>query len=185
VRYLLLGDSQAEGAPGRALEAALRAQGHEVVRVAASGQGAISWATRRRDEVTELVARVRPDRIVLLFGSNDSPTHPLFDEALTWFARAGVFYSGPPGYLDDERRPVGAAIRERAKAIFGRRYLDVWPATLRVPSYYGGDGVHMTAAGGEAWARAVLKQLPSFPWLRLGAVGALAVGAYAIVRRWT
>lgn len=184
MRYLLLGDSQAEGAPGRALEAALRAEGHEVVRIAREGRGVVSWYTSERSELEATVTRFRPERIVMLFGSNDSPSHPLFDEACVWFARAGAFYSGPPWYANDTRRPIGAAIRERVRAIFGRRYLDVWPSTM-ARGLHAPDGIHLTPAGGEAWARAVLEQLPSFPWLRLGAVGALAVGAYAIVRRWT
>lgn len=185
MRYLLLGDSQAAGHPGRALEAALRAEGHEVVRRGEIGEGVVTWYTRRQDEVIGLVRQVRPERIVLLFGSNDTPSHPLFDEACAWFSRAGAFYSGPPCYANDERRPIGARIRERVRGLFGRRYLDVWDAT-RDPRLYAPDGIHLNGSGGAVWARTVLAALPSgFPWLGLGVVGVALVGAYTLVRRWT
>lgn len=190
MRYLILGDSQAAGAPGEALQARLRARGHEVLRVAESGKGAIWWAFTSPHLVQEATGGFQPDRVILLFGSNDEPS-PRLRQAFYQLERladgAKVFYSGPPAYPDATgRRELGERLRLFARTTFGDRYLDAWPAT-DARRYFLRDGtnVHMTRAGGEAWADAIVEQLPTeLAWLwGLALVGAAGVGSYYLARR--
>lgn len=181
MRYLLLGDSQAAGAPGAALEAMLRAQGHAVERHAVVGRGLVSWYLSHRGEVTALARRA--DRVVGLFGSNDLPDHPRFVEALAWWRSLGAWYSGPPQYADAARRSLGASLRALCSRQLGSRYLDVWTATGD-SSCYAPDGVHLRTCGGEAWARAVVAQLPSsVPWIAYVGLSVLVIGAGVVLGR--
>ncbi len=181
MRYLLVGDSQAAGPPGAALEAALRREGHEVARVAAVGQGVVSWYLTRRGEVEGLARQA--DRVVGLFGSNDAADHPRLRQALAWWRSLGAWYSGPPQYRDASRRRLGAALRVVIREQLGSRYLDVWTATGD-PACYAPDGIHLRPCGGEAWAGAVVDQLPSsVPWLALGVLGAAALTVGVVLGR--
>ncbi len=190
MRYFILGDSQAAGAPGEALQARLRARGHEVLRVAESGKGAVWWAFNAPGRVQEAIGGFHPDRVILLFGSNDEPSERLrqaFHQLERLADGAKVFYSGPPAYpAATNRRELGERIRVFARSAFGDRYLDAWPATdARRFFLQDGTNVHMTRAGGEVWASAIVEQLPTeLAWLwGLALVGAAGVGSYYLARR--
>lgn len=181
MRILIVGDSQAAGAPGEALHRALVAQGHEVTRIAQVGKGLVSW--RSDGSLVAALEEVDPDTLIGLFGSNNPPG-PALMSAAQWFAALGGLYSGPPAYRDPARRELGARIRGQLAAALGSAYLDAWPATDR-PEYYQPDGVHLRPDGGEAWARAVLAALDRrpFPLLAALGIGVVGVGAAYLAAR--
>ena len=169
MRTLIIGDSQAAGAPGQALEAGLRRAGDEVKRVGYSGQGPRTWRRTRWHEYQALLRVFRPDRVVLVFGSNDRASSKL-EAALVAFRDSArqVFYAGPPRYAEAsaERQDIGDRIRAMVLRVFGPKHLDAYPSTGpdvgRAPG-----GTHFTRAGGATWAAAIQRQLPkpSVGWL--------------------
>lgn len=181
MRILIVGDSQAAGAPGEALQRALTAEGYDVVRVAKVGKGLVSW--RADGSLVAALEEVDPDTLLGLFGSNNPPG-PALMSAAQWFAALGGVYSGPPAYSDPSRRELGERIRAQLAPALGAAYLDVWTATDR-PAYYQPDGIHLRPDGGDAWAVAVLARLDRrpFPLLAVLGIGALGIGAAYLAAR--
>jgi hypothetical protein len=176
MRVLIIGDSQAAGAPGRSTESLLESLGVSVRRVGLSGQGAYDWSRVHWPKYQNELAAFNPDDVLLIFGSNDAATMNL-EAAMARFRDSGprVWYSGPPMYRDPLRQSKGGDIRAMAKRVFGSRYLDAWPYTgSHVPR--AADGVHFGPAGGRVWAEGIVAS-----WGRAGRSGAVVLGAVAVV----
>jgi lysophospholipase L1-like esterase len=161
MKVLIVGDSQAAGAPGATLERLLAGAGAQVRRIAHEGHGAYDWLRMHWDEYLGAL-QWKPDKVVLVFGSNDLASSNL-ERAMRAFksSPSNVYYAGPPRY--DQRPDLqerAASIRALAQSVFGSRHLDAWPHTGRsVPR--AGDGAHFTAAGGRMWGEAMARQLSS------------------------
>lgn len=155
-RILIIGDSQAAGPVGAALESRLRQEGYQVARIGHSGHGAYDWTRMHWDEY-ESALRVGPDDVILIFGSND-PANEALRGALRRFKDSAtrVWYAGPPRYRDATAQARGRGIREMVREEFGDRFLDAYPYTgesvPRAP-----DGLHFTRSGGEVWASGILR----------------------------
>jgi len=182
---LIIGDSQANGWPGRQTQELLERKGHVVARRAYDGVGAVTWRSQRSEEYQDLLRRVRPDSVILIFGSNNL-AGPALESAMKWFANSSsrVYYSGPPNYANVDRRPIGDAIRRLGQQVFGSRYIDAYAATSN-PNLYQPDKIHMNAEGGLKWATAIAGKAPGaesiWPWVGLG-LGSAAVAAIFIRR---
>lgn len=156
MKILIIGDSQAAGSPGAAVERALRQQGHDVRRIGYSGHGAADWVRLHWAEY-EAALRGRPQDVLLIFGSND-PANDTLRAAMRRLkdSHGRVWYAGPPRYRDAAAQARGVGIREMARQEFGPRFLDAYPHTdesvPRAP-----DGVHFTRAGGDAWGAGIVR----------------------------
>lgn len=182
MRFLIVGDSQANGWPGRYLQEILERKGHQVARRAHDGNGPVTWRASRISEYQDLLQRIKPDTVILLFGSNNL-AGPSLRSAMEWFrsSHPRVFYSGPPRYARDDRRPIADAIRELGIDVFGSMYIDAYPSTSRVDLYLP-DGIHMNQAGGLKWATAIAGKAPrSSEWLAWISLGLITGGAFAIL----
>jgi lysophospholipase L1-like esterase len=110
-------------------------------------------------EYQAALAAFRPDQVILVFGSNDSPSSSLQQAMRTFKASAPkVFYAGPPRYDSvSESQALSAGIRDLAKQVFGDKHLDAWPYTG--PSTpRAADGLHFTPSGGATWAEGMVRQ---------------------------
>jgi lysophospholipase L1-like esterase len=190
VNVLIVGDSQAAGAPGVTLEQALREAGAQVRRIGHVGHGAYDWTRMHWNEYLNAL-QSRPDKVILVFGSNDPPSASL-ERAMRMFRSSPteVYYAGPPRYdrrPDLQERSVG--IRDLAKTVFGDKHLDAWPHTgADVPR--ASDGAHFTTAGGRVWGEAIARQLSDVvspfrsatraPWVGPAILGGAAVAALAM-----
>lgn len=159
MNILIVGDSQAAGTPGATLERLLREGGAQVRRIGYVGHGAYDWTRMHWNEYLNAL-QSRPDKVVLVFGSNDAPNTQL-ERAMEQFAASAphVYYAGPPRY---DRRPDlqsrSEGIRIQAQRVFGANHLDAWPHTgAEVPR--ASDGAHFTSAGGAHWGRAMAEQV--------------------------
>lgn len=156
MKILIIGDSQAAGPVGAAVESRLRQEGHQVVRIGHSGHGAYDWTRMHWDEY-ESALRGRPDDVLLIFGSNDPANDSLRGALRRFKDSAGrVWYAGPPRYGDATAQARGAGIRAMVREEFGDRFLDAYPytgsAVPRAP-----DGLHFTRAGGDVWAAGIIR----------------------------
>lgn len=167
MKVLVVGDSQAEGGygPGFFAERKLRAAGHTVQRLAQHGCGPIDWSS---DAVSagcrtpglwsryvNAVNTFRPDKIVLIYGSNDSGSR--LDDGLRRMkngVRPPVWMSGPPMYPAADRQRLGETIRATNHEVFGDRWIDAYPFTpLSIPR----DSLqaHLPGEGGRPWGEAI------------------------------
>jgi len=148
-RWLLLGDSLAQG-----LEDGLRKRaeqsGDELRAVTANGTRAADWSG---ETFGELVAALRPQRVLVVLGANDaaSPDASSFARAARDMAetakRAGAIlvWVDPPPLPP---RLVGAgAVREAL-----RRSVPFVVPSQDATGGRAADGVHFTPAGYDAWA---------------------------------
>jgi len=162
VNILIIGDSQAAGAPGRLFEAKLREGGHATRRVGYPGHGAEDWVRLHWREYESLLRAFRPDQVVMIFGSND-PASERLSSALERFKGSNpkVYYAGPPRYnANPETQAKGEAIRSMASRVFGGTYLDAYPYTgPSVPR--ASDGVHFGVTGAGIWASGMLREWSS------------------------
>ena len=177
MRTLIIGDSQAAGPPGMALEALLKRRGDAVYRRGISGHGAADWRRLHWESYQGLLRMFQPQRVVLIFGSNDPANHAL-ENALLAFKNSNpkVYYAGPPRYDENpEVQARSAKIRTMVQRVFGSRHLDAWPVTgPDVPRTRG--GLHFTREGGAVWAKSIAAGLESHLGLYIGA-GVLLVAA--------
>ncbi|RLB37262.1 MAG: hypothetical protein DRH30_13505 [Deltaproteobacteria bacterium] len=188
MKILIIGDSQGAGPPGNALARSLRGAGNDVRRIAYEGHGAYDWVRLHWAEYTDALRSLNPDKVIMVFGSNDLASERLLSAMQRFRASApSVFYAGPPQYLNESRQRSSALIRAMAGSVFGSKHLDAWPYTgsdaERRP-----DGVHFTAAGGAKWGRAIVGQMVdsasevvSSQWvapLLTGAAALAAIGAW-------
>lgn len=157
MKVLIVGDSQAAGPPGAAVERILRSEGHRVVRIGHSGHGAADWSRMHWSEYQAALRDLSPDDVILIFGSND-PANESLQSALRRFKDSAgrVWYAGPPRYRDSTAQARGAGIREMVRREFGDRFLDAYPYTgesvPRAP-----DGLHFTRAGGDVWGTGIVR----------------------------
>jgi len=161
MRTLIVGDSQAAGTPGASLERLLIRDGDTVQRLGYVGHGAGDWRQMHWAEYQRTLSSFQPDRVVLIFGSNDA-AGPRLRSAMQAFreSAAAVYYAGPPQYPTvASAQESSAKIRALARQIFGPAHLDAWgvsgPNVERAP-----DGLHFTAAGGDVWGRGIYTLLP-------------------------
>lgn len=196
MRILIVGDSQAEGPVGRAVQAAFQAAGHTVQRIAYVGHGAYDWTRMHWPEYQSALASLRPDQVIMIFGGND-PANSNLERAFRQFKASApaVFYAGPPRY--DGRPDIQAQtspIRDLAKRVFGNKHLDAYPYSgPDVPR--AGDRIHFGTTGGRVWADGILREWQAalngggggVPiWVGPAAAGgalAFAVGAFLWSRR--
>lgn len=161
-RTLIVGDSQAGGPAGRIAEQALRAAGRDVLRLAETGRGPVSWSSGSLwTQYVQALSDHRPTDVILIFGSNDYGARlaPALDQLKGWAEErfgARVWYSGPPHYPDPERERIGASIRNDASGVFGARYIDAWPLTP-VSAGRAADGVHLTESAARPWGEAIAR----------------------------
>lgn len=159
MQVLIIGDSQAAGPPGVTLERLFRNAGTQVRRIGHVGHGAYDWSRMHWQQYLDAL-RSRPDKVILVFGSNDPPNANL-ERAMRMFKASApaVYYAGPPRYdtrPDLQERATG--IRAMAVTVFGDKHLDAWPHTgPEVPR--ASDGAHFTRAGGERWGRGIATDL--------------------------
>lgn len=169
MRILIVGDSQAQGTPGRFAQERLEAAGHTVQRIAQQGCGPVDWSGSPSgspsrncaeyglwDRYRTALSTFVPDQVVLIFGSND------FGQSLPGGLRrmrdaAGsrlVWLSGPPRYPDPSRQLVGEGIRAANRTVFGSRWIDAYPTTpLTLPR----DSLraHLPGEAGRPWGEAI------------------------------
>lgn len=164
-RFLIVGDSQAQGTPGLYAQRKLEAMGHTVRRISQQSCGAVDWSS---DDVSRgcntaglwsryvsAVNSFRPDVIVLIFGSND--TGSLLDDALLKMknrVRPPVWMSGPPLYPLAPRQAVGLGIKAANQQVFGSKFIDAYPFTpLSIPR--DSLNAHLPGEGGRPWGEAI------------------------------
>lgn len=186
MNILIVGDSQAAGAPGATLERDLREAGAQVRRISHEGHGAYDWTRMHWNEYL-IALQARPDKVILVFGSNDPPSANLERAMRTFKSSApSVYYAGPPRY---DRRPDlqerAEGIRHIAMTVFEDKHLDAWPHTgPSVPR--ASDGAHFTTSGGQQWGRAIAQQFqyagsPAAEIVRSGWIGPVILGGAAMV----
>ena len=172
-KILIVGDSQANGKPGRATEARLRAQGHTVMRVARDGHGPVAYQRNQdgvRDAFLNAVRSFSPDVVLGVWGHNPTTT-----ASLQWFRGSvpqPVYVSGPPTYPREADRTLGDRYKTMFQSVFGDgRYIDAYAWTpVSLPRDR--PGWHFTTTeGGEAWGIPLADEL-----LRRMASGAPAPG---------
>lgn len=166
MKFLIVGDSQAEGTPGRFAQDKLEAAGHTVQRIHQHGCGPVDWSGNPSrncasyglwDRYRSTLRSFNPDQVILIFGSND------FGVSLPGGLRrmkeaAGdnkpVWLSGPPRYPDTSRQLLGEGIRQANRSVFGDRWIDAYPTTpLSLPR----DRLraHLPGEAGRPWGEAV------------------------------
>lgn len=165
MRILIVGDSQAQGTPGRFAEERLEAAGHTVQRIAQQGCGPVDWSGSPSrnciefglwDRYREALRSFDPDQVVLIFGSNDFGTS-LPGGLRRMKAAAGgkpVWLSGPPRYPDESRHLLGEGIRQMNRRAFGDRWIDAYPTTpLSLPRDV--LRAHLPGEAGRPWGEAI------------------------------
>lgn len=156
-KALIVGDSQAQGTPGRYAEQKLRAAGYQTMRISNPGKGAIDYVNTPAlwQAYTDAARSFNPDVVVLIFGSNDfgSRLEPAL-ERMKNAVRAPVWMSGPPLYPEAGRQRLGEQIREANRAVFGSRWIDAWPHTpLSLPRDH--LQAHLPGESGRPWGEAI------------------------------
>lgn len=160
-KFLIVGDSQAQGTPGQFAERKLQAAGHTTRRIANAGKGAIDYVNTPAlwSAYTSAVSSFRPDGIILIFGSNDFGSR--LDDALLRMKNSvtpPVWMSGPPLYPETERQRRGESIRTINQQVFGPRWIDAWPHTpLTLPR----DSLqaHLPGEAGRPWGEAIAERV--------------------------
>lgn len=203
-RVLLTGDSHMEWSPfGRALEAKLRDLGATVVNVSVGGSSARSWASGRAcrpgTEVCHTLADLtatRPDVAIISLGTNDAAnadaegadpraaaqqTAERLRQVVSAIGAREVWIVGPPRmgrttghYTDATMAPVVDALRR----MFGNRFVD-----SRAVPRIDGDGIHVGARGGEAWASYAVAKMTSGGSSAILGMALLFGGVWYLMRR--
>ena len=180
-QVLIVGDSHAAGAPGRALEAQLRSRGAaEVSRWAEVGWGPADWIRNRGDALGQRILTERPSMLIYWFGTND-PASEATDEALSRFRGLGAaidastWFIGPPSYPDHPARQEMAELLARQEHWhFGARFIDSNLMTRDLPR--GADGIHFEDASGERWAERIVSAMRTIHYRPLYIAGAVVAG---------
>lgn len=182
-KVYLVGDSWAAGAAGRALSAALHAEGAEV-----HVNGAVGRTSRALAHDTSFSRNARslhPDVILYLIGINDDPSTyaariianytRLRDVAQTVGADAWVI---PNTMFKEPYLTRIATVGEAQRGAFGDHVLDT--RGLADEGDFDGSGYHLHRAGAERWAARLLPRLlaamQAAPVAPLDTVGRLLMG---------
>lgn len=164
MKILIIGDSQTDGAPGRAVESKMRDLGHETRRIGHVGHGAYDWSRMHWAEYLAALRSFVPDMVLLIFGSND-PASTNLRAAMERFkaSHPKVYYAGPPRYdAKPDVQAIGSRVRDLAMEVFGDRYLDAYPYTgSSVPR--AADHVHFGPTGGAMWADGIIREWTTPP----------------------
>lgn len=172
-RVTVVADSHGETAPGRRLRERLRAAGATAVDVqAVSGRSAVGYVRHELAAYAALLARDRPEVVVVLLGTNDAPSANLRHaygilRRYGQDAGADVWLVGPPGIpYDDALHARLGAVADIGREVFGpARFIDSQPLTgreaaLRVkPHAAGAPWLHFNDAGGAQWAAGIVARL--------------------------
>ena len=165
MKFLIVGDSQAQGTPGRFAQERLEAAGHTMQRIHQHGCGAVDWSGSPSrncqeynlwDRYRSALASFNPDQVILIFGSNDfGPSLPGGLRRMKSAAGSRpVWISGPPRYPDTSRQLLGEGIRAANRSVFGDRWIDAYPSTpLSLPR----DSLraHLPGEAGRPWGEAI------------------------------
>jgi len=184
-RVLLTGDSHMEWSQfGSRLAAKLRERGATVVNLSVGGSSARSWASGGQVcrpgastgclSIAALRAQGPYDLALISLGTNDAANAAVTGGDLSAAARRTAqhvqqlvqqigaretWIVGPPRisrttghYTDATMAPVSEAL----KSTFGSHFID-----SRAVPRMDGDGIHVGAQGGEAWAQYVIERMAS------------------------
>jgi len=175
-RILLVGDSHTVGTYGTALEAALKAAGATVQRIAHVGARAADYLGKGK-YAAELGAAKKPfDIAVVSLGTNDAAFLPTNKGKLASQMQAildasgapTTWWVGPPSFHPTAAKTYNAAfakwnLTDRAQAVwdevsaaFGRRAIDAREATF---AFVNPKDIHLGKDGGKAWAKLVAQTL--------------------------
>ena len=156
-----MGDSQSVE-PGKKAEKILLEHGYNVRRLSSVGMGPydhvrmpVLW-----NRYISCVRTFKPDLIVLIFGTNDAPTHNLDTslEKLKSSVKPPVILTGPPQYPSSERQAIGLDVKRRYQSAFGEDYLDSYPHTS-TDLVRDRLGLHFTSVSASAWGEAIAKEV--------------------------
>lgn len=154
---VICGDSQSVY-PGTVAEGVLRKAGHHVVRVSNQGRGPDDYVRTPAlwNAYLGAVRDMKPDLVVLLFGTNDPPNERL-RAALKKFKAdvlPKVILSGPPLYPEKEQQAKGEATQAIYREVFGEDFFDAYPHTpLTIPR--DAKGLHFSLKGARQWGEAI------------------------------
>lgn len=197
MRWLLVGDSHMQ-ALGPRLQAIFGAAGaEEVIVEARPGRGVADFV----DDLPALIARVRPDVVILELGANDG-RWSTEEGASAFRARvarlvasaegsgAQALWVGPPQATDPDaaaRRPKVVAELLSVLPTLRVPFLDARPLTRSLPTR---DGVHFLPAGYDVFAQGVAawasQQHSKRKWWWLlggAAVAGIGAGAWSLFAR--
>lgn len=205
---VILGDSHVDPSGnmpfGRALKARLEQLGYTVSQVGVGGTNAYQWA--HQSNVCNNVGRCvdqnnvphRPDLLVISLGTNDaanalaggrSMASSVADvqRIIQQYAPSKVFWVGPPATREGTAYKfytnAGVARYYDAADTAGMSIFDSRPVTKPFVDAGSGDGVHLGAKGGAAWADAAVKALSSSTWKTAAIIG-LAIAAAGGAALW-
>ena len=180
-KIYLVGDSWVAGAAGRALSAALHAEGAEVHVNGVVGR--TSQALAHETSFSRYARGLNPDLILYLIGINDDPasirlaanyTH-LRNVALTIGADSWVL---PNTMFKEPHLTRIARVTQAQVGVFGDHVLDT--RGLADEGDFDGSGYHLHRAGAERWAARLLPRLlaamQAAPVAPLDTVGRLLMG---------
>lgn len=173
---VIFGDSLAAGdsSPGAALANRLRESGARVQVNARVGRSA--WNFYKREEVDaqlSVIARLDPDLVIVILGTNDIGLSMSLDQARMLTLRdqlrhtgAEVWAFGPPAFPPGSREESGSAqVVTMMHTVFGDHLLDLRPLTADMTKAGSNgrsiDGVHFTAAGGKVVGDRMAKKFES------------------------
>jgi lysophospholipase L1-like esterase len=180
-RVYLVGDSWVAGAAGRALSAALHAEGAEVHINGVVGR--TSRALAHEPSFSRYARGLNPDVILYLIGINDDPASTrlaanytrLRDVAQTVGADAWVL---PNTMFKEPHLTRIARVTQAQVGVFGDHVLDT--RGLADEGAFDGSGYHLHRAGAERWAARLLPRLlaamQAAPVAPLDTVGRLLMG---------
>lgn len=195
MRALIVGDSQAQGTPGRYAETKLRSAGWQTMRIGNPGKGPIDYVSTPElwAAYTGAARAFNPDVVVLIFGSNDfGPRLRPALERMKSAVRPPVWLSGPPLYPEASRQRLGETIRQANQEVFGGRWIDAWPFTpLDLPRDH--LQAHLPGEAGKPWGEAIADALLSggrvpssgprmAPALAMVLAGAATIAAFLALR---
>jgi hypothetical protein len=149
-RVLMFGDSMVTSGLGVYLEERVRALGGTWSHISKPSSTTVSWADGR--DLQELVARARPDVVVIALVSNElfvpNPRARIYAirEIIKRVGARPCLWIGPPSWRPD--KGIVAVVRETASPC---RFFD----SAQLPLERQSDGIHPTLHGGRAWGEAV------------------------------
>jgi hypothetical protein len=149
-RVLMFGDSMVTSGLGVYLEERVRALGGTWSHFSKPSSTTVSWADGR--DLQELVARARPDVVVIALVSNElfvpNPRARIYAirEIIKRVGARPCLWIGPPSWRPD--KGIVAVVRETASSC---RFFD----SAQLPLERQSDGIHPTLHGGRAWGEAV------------------------------
>jgi lysophospholipase L1-like esterase len=183
MKILIIGDSHAEGAFGKALRDRLKNEGHTVTLAGVGATAIKTWANKTSvchpdgthcQDQSKLPQNV--DLLIIVLGTNDGANAvagkvdlakaadkniALLQKVVDKYNPTEWFWVGPPWMRDTVKHYTNAgmaAVYEGADRN-GVPIFDSRPVTKPLVMGGSGDGVHLGAKGSAAWADAVVEAL--------------------------